>query len=475
MIRITLFLLCSLISFVTFAQEKKKLSLEQCIEYAQNASLRVKQTEFAIRQNELQQTQAQRNWLPTASGSVQYGLNYGFSINPVNNQVISTGVFTGSYGVNGGMNLYAGGQISNSIIQSEINLTASRSDWMQSKNDVALNVAQAYLQVLLAKELVETAKLQLTSTQEQLGRTEKLIRAGTLAEVARYALDAQSATEQVAIINSENQVKSAMLLLRQTMNYPNKEEFEVEKPDLTSYFPTAYEPSPLKIYEIAENEQYNVRAADLRIKSAEMSVTLAKATRLPTVSAFGQVNTRLSSAAKRATGEIAGETKQPISFQSNLGAIDGVIVSPIPAFESVPFYSQLRQNLGGGIGVSLNVPIYNRGQILNNIQAAQLSVKNAELSAEIVRQSLYQAIERACLDIEISYTSYLSTIEQMKAQQRAYETAQKQFNLGTSTFLDFTLAKNNVSRTQIDQLRAKYDYIFKRKILDFYEGKKFGF
>jgi len=450
---------------------QEKWDIAKCIEYAQNANLQVKQSEYAVLQNALNYEQAKNNWLPNATGSLSYGYNYGFSINPTNNQVISSGVATGSYGVNGGMLLYGGGQIKNNITQNELNLNSSREDWEQAKNNIALSVAQAYLQILLAMEILENAKLQITSTQEQLKRTEKLIEAGTVAESIRYPLDAQIATEQLAIVNAENQIQSAMLSLKQLMNLPFETPLEIQKPALSSVEPSLSVVSPSEIYNMSIPLQHNLKSADLRIKSAEIGIALAKGAKLPTLTAFAQANTRISSAAKRATNEIGGYSQTPISFDSNLGQIEGVISQAIPKFETTPVWTQLARNLGGGVGLSLNVPIYNRGQNNMNIQLAELAVKNAQISSEIQKQALYQNIQRAHLDVQNAYNSYTATQKQISSLEIAWENAQKQFNLGASTFLDFTLAKNNLNRSKNDLTRMKYDLIFKMKILDFYQGK----
>jgi outer membrane protein len=463
-----------LIIFVCFLQNisaQEKWDIAKCITYAQNTNLQVKQSEYAVQQNAINYAQSKDNWLPNATGSLSYGYNYGFSINPTNNQVISSGVATGSYGLNGGMLLYGGGQIKNNIAQNELNLNGSREDWEQVKNNIALSVAQAYLQILLAMEILENAKLQITSTEEQLKRTEKLIQAGTVAEAIRYPLDAQIATEQLAIVNAENQIQSAMLSLKQLMNLPFETPLEIVAPDLSNVEPSLSLLLPSEIYKMAVPLQHNLKSAELRIRSSEIGIALAKGAKLPTLTAFAQANTRLSSAAKRATGEIAGYNQTPISFSSNLGQIDGTLSQAIPKFETTPIVTQLSRNLGAGVGVSLNVPIYNRGQNNTNVQLAELAVKNAQVNAEIQKQTLYQNIQRAHLDVQNAYNSYIATQKQITSLEIAWENAQKQFNFGTSTFLDFTLAKNNLNRSKNDLTRMKYDLIFKMKILDFYQGK----
>lgn len=424
---------------------------------------------MAVRQAQVQYTQSRQNQLPTASGSGSYGYNYGFSVNPINNQVVSSGLTSGNLGLSGGVNLYSGFQVQNTIRQNEILLGANRTDKEQLERDIALGVAQAYVQVLLAKELYENAKIQFTSTQEQLSRTEKLIAAGTAAEAIRYTLDAQAASEKAAITNAENQVSLAMLALRQAMNAQPDTRFDLVQPDLSAYEPVWKEQDLTEIYRVSEGLQPNIVGAEMRARAALIGIELAKAMSRPSLSFFAQTNTRFSSIAMRPSGEFITVSQtvffngQPVQFGTEQ-----------PLYEKMPLYSQLARNWGLGLGLSLNVPIYNRGQMKTNVQLADINIKNAQLNTSIQKQALRQAIERAYWDVKIAYINYQAIEKQIESLNVIFENIQKQLKYGTGNQTDFVLAKNNVIGAQNNLSRAKYDFLFKLKILEFYRDGKIG-
>ncbi|MBX7242273.1 MAG: TolC family protein, partial [Bacteroidia bacterium] len=218
--------------YSSFGQTSKTWNLSQCIEYALKENLSVQQTALSVNQSAVQYEQAQRNKLPTANGQANYGYNYGFSVNPTNNQVVSQGLTSGSVGVSGGLNLYSGLQVQNSILQNETNLSASRQDLEDVERNIALSVAQAYLQVIMVKEMLENSRVQVNSTKTQLERLRKMVEAGTMAESGKYTLEAQLSTEELSITTMENQEQLAMLSLKQAMNLQNDIILSVVVPDL---------------------------------------------------------------------------------------------------------------------------------------------------------------------------------------------------------------------------------------------------
>lgn len=454
-----------IIRSATFAQNIPTWDLEKCISFAKQENLLIQQSELGIHQSQIQYEQAKNNQLPTANGTGQYGYNYGFSVNPINNQVVSKGLTSGSVGLNGVLNLFSGFQVQNTIRQTEMNVGASRADWQQAKRDISLSVAQAYMSVLLAKELYLNTQTQLSSTQEQLSRIDKLIKAGTSTETARFTLEAQAATEQAAITNAENQIAIAMLTLRQTMNVPADIIFEIAQPDMKTVEPKLGNYEVAHIYKVAEGTQPNIIAADMRIRSALIGIELAKAQSRPTLSLYAQTNTRFSSIAQRPSGEFTTASQtvffngQPVEFATMQ-----------PLYEKQPLFSQLTRNWGLATGLNLSVPIYNRGQVKTNIQLAEINIKNAQLNSAQQKQNLRQAIERAYLDVKISFSNYTAILKQMEAQEKALSTIQKQLSFGVGNQTDFILSKNNLLRSQNDLIRAKYDFLFKEKILAFYEN-----
>ncbi len=448
------------------AQNSEIWDLKRCIEYAQQENLQVAQSQWNIAQNTLQYEQSQRDLLPTANGASSLGYNYGFSVNPTNNQVVTAGLTTGNFSASGALNLYAGGMLRNTIRQNEVNIETSQADMANIKNNIALNVAQAYLQVLVASELLENAKTQISSTKEQLARQDKMIAAGTVAEITRYVLESQQAVEETAIVSAENQILSAMLALRQSMNLAHDAKLEIAKPDLLNYIPQMTSYNLEEIYHIAEGTQPVIKAADLRIRSSLIGINIAEGARKPTLSAFAQINTRLSSAAFQASGESRLVTQtvffngSPVEFGTEQ-----------PVFEKMPFWVQIPRNFGSGVGLSLNVPIYTAGKNQTNVQLAEIGMKQAQVNSALQRQTLRQNIERAYLDLKISYNNYQAVEKQITITAKNMESIQKQIAAGIGNQTDFTVSKNNLNKANNDLVRAKYDFVWKQKILEFYAGK----
>ncbi|MBX7243465.1 MAG: TolC family protein, partial [Bacteroidia bacterium] len=274
-------------------------------------------------------------------------------------------------------------------------------------------------------------------------------------------------TEELSITTMENQEQLAMLSLKQAMNLQNDIILSVVVPDLGSYEPALAAYSLNEIYKESEGTLPNIKSADLRVRSAMIGVELSKAPRKPTLSVFTQFNTRYSSIAQRQTDETIIIT-QPIFFNGQ--TVD--LGFPQQKFEKSPLFYQLTRNFGLAAGLNLTVPIYSRGQNLTNQQLAEINVKNAQLNAQIQRQSLRQAIERAAMDVKLAYSNYAASQKQLAAFKALLENTEKQLTFGVGNQVDFTLAKNNLNRIENDLIRLKYDFLFKTKILEFYQGKE---
>ena len=454
-------ILVSLIS-TAFAQE---MGMSSCILRAQANNLRIKQAALTVWQTDLQYKQAQRNWQPTASGDNSALYSQGFAINPATNSVSNQGQWSANFGASGSLLLLGGGQVRNSEIQSGLNVDAAKQDLAQINNDIALQVAQAYMNALFAEELLVNSRIQIQSTQKQLERTEKLIKAGASPEAAKYPLEAQIAAEEKNIVDGENQVSMAYLSLKQLMNVSPDSSFKIVRPDIQSFEPQPVEVNT-EIFASAEGAQPAVRAAQIRIRSAMIQTALADAARKPTLSAFAQINTRLSSLAQRPTDSVYF-SESPILFNGQVATVG----FPNFVYEKTPFFTQLSRNFGSSFGLSLNIPIYSRKQNITNMQLAEVGVQNAKLNDEIQRQTLRQSIEQAYTSLKAAYSSYLASQKQLKSAEVSFANAEKQIGFGTMNALDFTLAKNALSTAQNQVLRAKYEYIFREKILEFYEGK----
>ncbi|MFK7923654.1 MAG: TolC family protein [Bacteroidia bacterium] len=425
------------------SQNAETWDLQRCLDYAATNNLRLQQAGLNVRSAELGLQQAQNNRLPNANAFVSARNSFGFSIDPVTDQFTTRGIFSLSPGVNSNVTLYNGFRLKNLIRQSEVDLLASQSDLDNSRNSLVLNIATAYLQVLSDYETLESARIQITSTQKQRDRTAKLVKAGSLAQADLLQLESQIATQERTLINAENSLDISYLSLRSILNLPATEEFEIQRPELPS--PTEIDlPSLDEMINYAQSTQPSVEAADMRIRSAQINQAIAQAGKLPSLSLGAGVNT---------------------------GYTSGLLING----ESVSIPDQFSRQFGGNVGLTLNVPIYNRGQNETNIQQAKIGIENAQLNADIVRQDLQVTIQQSYVDVKNAYSSYQSIERQIEALDLTFKNTEKQFNLGLLNSVDYLIAQNNLNQARFDLVRTKYIYFFRRKVLDFYMGKSITF
>lgn len=417
--------------------------LQRCLDFAANNNLRLQQAGLNVQSAELSLKQAQNNRLPNANAFVSARNSFGFSIDPVTDQFTTQGIFSLSPSLSSNVTIYNGFRLKNLIRQSEVDLLASQSDLDNNKITLILNIATAYLQVLSDYETLESARIQLVSTQEQRDRTAKLVKAGSLAQADLLQLESQIATQERTVVNAENSLDISYLNLRSIMNLPADEEFEIQRPELAP--PTEVNlPTLSEIINYAQNTQPSVEAADLRIRSAQINQAVAQAGKLPSLSAGAGMGT---------------------------GYTSGLVIGGEP----VSLADQFSRQFGGNVGLSLNVPIYNRGQNETSIQQAKIGIENAQLNADIVRQDLQVTIQQSYVDVENAYSSYVSIERQIEALDLTFQNTEKQFNLGLVNSVDYLVAQNNLNQARFDLVRTKYIYFFRRKVLDFYMGKPITF
>lgn len=470
----TLSILFSL-AFLT-AQSQQEYTLQECIDYALEHNLSVQNQELLVMGSAINAKQAKMDLLPSVNGSAQYGYNWGRSINPGSNIVTRQEQQNGFGSLNASLNLFNGGRVINNIKMNNVMLQTREFDLENSKNDVILSVVTFYTNVIFNKELLENAQTQLVSTTTQLERTRKQVDAGALPISSLLDLQAQQANNEVAVIQAQNNLNLSYLQLKQALMLPGDVDLAVVVPEIeldTADFVTM---NAQKVYEIAEATMPDVRSADLQIQSAELGIVVAKANYMPRLTLSGGVNTNYSSLLK-ANGRIENTgviTNVPIGFVQSTGA---TVVTPIEDRVSVdyPVNDILADNFGQGVSLSLSIPIFNNLQVNSAVQRAKITRDQAELQAAQIRQNLRQTIEIAYNDVYSSGLTYQSNLKQVAAQQEAFRATKQRFDNGAANYAQYELAENNLFQARSDLIRAKYNYIFKLKILDFYQGKEIDF
>lgn len=453
------------------ANAQEVWSLQRCIQHAQQHNLQMKLSELALQNARLTHELNQLSRWPSLSASAGGGVQFGRTIDPATNDFVSQRLWYNSYSINTGVTLYNGGFIRNNIRKSEIDIDASRADAEYTADLIALNVATAYLAVLQAEEQLDNARRRLELSQMQLDQTDKLIRAGSLPQTARYDIEAQVARDAQGLVQAEAAVESAYLTLKNLLNLDPEADIRVEHPQIT--IPADANPeaeSFVAVYKQALNTQAHVRADELRLRSAGYSVALARAARLPRLSLFANVNTNWSSAALWSQGTIETIQEQEL-------IIDGTPVTvgfpvEVPLLGKKPFKDQLFDNFGQGIGLQLSIPIFTNGQARIGIERAELGVEQARLQLEQTQQQLRNDVQRALADARAAHRNYEAALRSAEAARVAFDAAQKRYELGAINQYEYNTARNNLDIAEVQLTLAKYDYLFKLKVLDFYKGRR---
>lgn len=455
--------------FLCIAQNDNEMDLKSCIDYALSNNLQVRQAELNISQAELTQKQAKWAIAPTANASLRHGGNFGRSIDFTSYQYVNQATHASQFSLNIGQPIYTGMQIKNSVKQSSFELKAGEKDAQQMKESIALTVAQAYLTILLSEEQVQVLKEQIKVSEAQLDQTLKLIKAGTLPENNRFDLEAQIARNEQAVTNAENGLQMAYMNLKVVMNMnPSSDlkiqNIEVEMPEMGTVYILD------EVYSQAGSSMPNILAARLREQSAEMGVRIAKGALQPTVSAYGSFFTNFSSAAKERTF-----TQQTQTLNLDLFGISVPVGFPITVpieGGTTPYFTQIRNNIYSNVGVNINVPIFNGFQTRIAIERSELAVKIAKLSTTTTENQLKTDIQRAINDVVAAEKSYNVAQKSLKATKASAENTKKRFELGVVNGFELTSVQNMLISAESSLLQAKYDFIFKLKVLDFYRGIK---
>lgn len=474
--KITLVFVFTLLS-ISWGLGQESWSLEKCITYAQQNNLTVKQSQYQISNAELTLRGAKLNQYPSLNGSISGVNQFGRTIDPTTNTFNNQQILSNSISLDARITVYNGNRIKNQIEQGKLDLEAANLDAQATINDISLNVAAAYLNILLAEEQLEIANKALEQSQEQLDQTDKLIQAGTRPENERLDILAQVAQNEQTIIDAQNLVISNYLNLKQLLELDPKTSIKIQRPDID--VPVA-DPNAFKLEEVytrALSSQPQVRAGEVRVKSAELDVDISRAGLLPSITAFGSISSNYSSFAKDfANPDFSNVSVQPGQAQPVLiNGEDATIASFETSgivFPDKPYFDQMEENFGQLLGVSLNIPIFNNGQSRVAMERAKINVLNTQVSNKQVKNTLKTNIQRAIADARSAKESWEAAQRSVDAAQAAFDNAQKRIDLGAINTLEYSTSRNTLDRTKVDLVRAKYQYIFNLKVVDFYLGKE---
>ena len=473
-LKIFLLICVSFLFFALSGKAQEAWSLERCVEYALENNISVKQNELNADLAKENYNQSIANMAPSLNAGASHAYNWGQRIDPFTNTFATNRVRSNNLFISSQVTLFSGLQLQNTLKQNSLNYLAGKYDVDKMKNDIALNVATAYLNILFAQELLGVAKTQKSITETQVERTQKLVDAGTLALGSLLDLQAQLASDELNIVNTENQLAIANLGLVQLMNLENTGGFSIIKPDLEIPANPVLAQNPEQIYQFAVMNQPSIKSAETKVLSAQKAISVAKGSAYPSITLSGSVGSGYSGLSKKVIGFEPG-TPSIIGYTPDTVPVYSVSSSVIPITERTPFGEQMKNNVNENLGFNLNVPIFNGWQSRNSISRAKIAKQNAEYTLELNEQNLRKTIEQAHIDAQSALKQYYATKKSAEALSQAFDYADKRFNVGVLNSTDYNTAKNRLNNAQSDLLRNKFDFIFKSKVLDFYMGKPIGF
>ena len=477
-------ILLTLASANAVAQESsaKKWTLQECVNHAIENNLTVQRSRLDLQGREVNLAQSKADIFPTLNLGGSYGWSFGRSIDRTTNLFASQTITSSGISGNSSATLFAGKQKMNTIKQSELDLQSSNFNLEQSKQNVTLDVITFYLNVIFNRELVGNANYQLQTSQEQLKRTTRLVEAGSLPISDQFDLESQNATNELNVATAKNNLATALLSLKQVLQIPANEAFDIEIPELELDNYAVPTMSVGAVYDVAEQTQPSVKSADLGIESSIMGLKVAKGASYPSVSVNGSLSTNYSDIADQPRQILDGTTSsvtEPIGFLTNDPSVGVSQTFDVPNVSEVDpdftFSEQFDENFGQGISLNLSIPVFNGHRTKAGIQRAIIANKQAEITSKEVRNNLRQTIELAYNDAGAAQKTFEARNKQVTSLEESFRNAEKRFNLGAVNFTDYQIAQNNLFQARTDLVRAKYDYIFKLKILDFYQGKPISF
>ena len=451
------------------------LSLSHAVDIALQHNLTVKSYEVNLKNAELTYQQAKYNQLPSLGGNINQAASFGRSINPYTNGYDSRNINYNNVGLNANLTLFNGGQLRNTILQNEFALKATQQDLQSMRENIALQVVLSYLSILNAEDQLSIAQAQTEITKLQIDRTQKLVTAGTLPVSNVLDLKAQLANEESNVVSFQSSLDINKLTLQQLLNDSSIRMFDLQRIQVPVPSSKAYDLSVDAIYAKALEIQPLVRAADFRVQGASKGVAVAKAFRLPTLSMSGSWSANQSNALR--TIELLGT--QTVNLGSvAIGGTSYPVSTVQPKYgegSTVGYFDQLNNTQNKVISLNLNIPIFAKYANRTRVTQAGLQKENAEIEAERARLTLRQNIEQAYVNMVNAANKYEASSTQVSALEESFRASESRFNAGTIDFVSYNLQKTNLDKARLALIQVKYDFVFRTKILDYYQGKSLTF
>ncbi len=423
-------------------KSSQEWDLEKCINYAHQHNIQVKQMDLQVKSNKSNLEQSKAGLLPGLNANGSYSSNRGRSIDPTTNDFTESEFSSMNMSIGSSVTLFNGLRQYNSIKQNKYNVQASLAELDEMKYNISMQVAAAYLQILLDTELRDVSANQYEITKAQVNRTKTMVEAGSLPKASLLEIQAQLASEELNKISAENNLKTSYLNLKQLLELDTTDVFSVKKPEFDDISAHLVIQGTDEVFEKSQDLPM-IRKQEFLLLSREKSLQIAKGGLSPIVSLSASYGSYYSSR----------------SFN--------------PFGEEYSFNEQLSNNLNFVISLNVRIPIFNGFTVKNNIAQSKIAVENNKYQLEITKNNLYKDIQKARNAADASLAKYNASKKTVEAQSEAFEHTKQRFNLGLVNTVEYNTAKNNYIRAESDMIQSKYDFIFRMNILRFYQGIPF--
>ncbi len=471
-----LFFIC--LYFTVFTQEiacaQKSWSLKECIEYALKSNINIDQSIITARLAEVSYRQSMGSFFPSVNASAGLNYNFGRSLDQTTYQFVNSTFQSGNGSLNASMPLFEGLELQNTLRKNRLDAEAGKQDVVKTQNDIALGVATAFLQVLYSQEQLQAANDRMEQVTQERKRTKLLVDNDLLAEGSLLDADALLSTEELNKVTVENLIRTSKLNLIQLMQLDFVTDIELAFPAVELPSQESLSLTADAIYKQAEQTLPEIKSADIRVFSAEKSIAIARGGRFPRLSVFGSLSSNFSNQARELNGTPVFNGFIPTGAVTSTGE---TVLQPqyIYNYRDVSFTDQVNDNFAKAVGFSLNIPLFNGWSVKSNVSRAKLNFESARLNAKLTRNNTFKSVQQAHADALAAFNKFNAATKSADALQRSFTYTEKKYNAGLLNSLDYITSRNNLTKAQSDLLQAKYDFILKVKVLDFYLGKPLSF
>ncbi|OUS01284.1 transporter [Flavobacteriales bacterium 33_180_T64] len=454
--------------------QNKKWTLIECVQYALENNISVKQSELDLKTADIDKLTAIGAFLPSLNASSGVNENTGLSFNPITNNAQTTTFLSASGNINAGYTLFDGLRNIRTFQRAEISKLASQYRLDKMKDDISLFVANGYLQVILNKANLEILKSQNGVTNQQINRTQQLVDAGSLPRGDLLEIKATDASEKQSIVNAENAIRISLISLAQLLLIKDYENFDIEDEGYDIVDEGIVNKTAAEIILKAKESRSEIKIAEQNVELANKDLQIAKGGNYPTLSAFFGYNTRYTDATSFVQ-QI--DPNNPVVTQQ-IGTVQSTGEAVVADFPNTitqevgadSFINQLSQNDGISYGLSLNIPIFNGFSTRANVKRNKVNLERTKFQLEQAELDLESTVYQAYVDAKGAFKSYEAAELALESQQLAYEYAKERYDVGLTNAFDFSQSKLRYDNARIEVNRAKYDYIFKLKVLELYFG-----